>query len=145
MLLAFMLIFETENRIKLCPHSIGEINHPTSFLFKKPITSWSWMLLEKNRLKFSLRHGPCQQAYLRNWRRIQYFGWATGLAVIAKQSVMFFLELDHDTIAISYHVFWIRPKLNARHRRKKCTAKYFELAASRTLNSRHYSTRSSAS
>ena len=39
-----------------CPlTNTGQINHPISFLFKKPITSWFWMLHEENRLKFSLR------------------------------------------------------------------------------------------
>ena len=41
--------------IKLSSHNTGQINHPISFLFKKPITSWFWMLHEKNRLKVSLR------------------------------------------------------------------------------------------
>ena len=40
-----MFIFETENRIKLSSDSLntGQINHPITFLFKKPIA----------RLKFS--------------------------------------------------------------------------------------------
>ena len=54
-LLPFMFIFETENRIKLSSHNTGRINHPISLLFKKPITSLFWMLHEKNRLKLSLR------------------------------------------------------------------------------------------
>ena len=32
-----MLVFETENRIKLSSHNTGQINHPISFLFKKPM------------------------------------------------------------------------------------------------------------
>ena len=64
------------------------------------------MLLEKNRLKFSLRH------YLsRNWRRIQYFGCETGLAVIAKQRVTFFLELNHVGVGDEL----IAPKLSVRN------------------------------
>ena len=64
------------------------------------------MLLEKNRLKFSLRH------YLsRNWRRIQYFGCETGLAVIAKQRVTFFLELNHVRVGDEL----IAPKLSVRN------------------------------
>ena len=39
-LLPFMFIFETENRIQLSSHNTGQINHPISFLFKKPITGW---------------------------------------------------------------------------------------------------------
>ena len=39
----FMFIFETENRIQLSSHNTGQINHPISFLFKKPITSWFWI------------------------------------------------------------------------------------------------------
>ena len=50
-LLAFMFIFETENSIKLSSHNTVQINHSISFLFKKPITSWFWMLHVKNRLK----------------------------------------------------------------------------------------------
>ena len=52
-LLAFMFIFETENRIKLSSHNKGQINHTISFLFKKTITGWFWMLYEKNKLEFS--------------------------------------------------------------------------------------------
>ena len=48
-LLAFMLIFETENRIKLSSQNTGQINHPISFLIKKPITSLFWMLHESLR------------------------------------------------------------------------------------------------
>ena len=33
-----------------------------------------------------------------------YFGCETGLAVIAKQSVTFFLELNHDTLTIWYQI-----------------------------------------
>ena len=36
-MLYFMLVFETENRIKLSSHNTGQINHPISFLFKKPM------------------------------------------------------------------------------------------------------------
>ena len=36
----FMFIFETENRIKLFSHDIGQINNLISFLFKEPISSW---------------------------------------------------------------------------------------------------------
>ena len=39
-LLAFMFIFETENRIQLSSHNTDQVNNPISFLFKKPITSW---------------------------------------------------------------------------------------------------------
>ena len=48
-LLAFILIFETENRIKLSSQNTGQINHPISFLIKKPITSLFWMLHESLR------------------------------------------------------------------------------------------------
>ena len=37
---AFMFIFETENMIKLPFHHTDQINHPISFLYKEPITSW---------------------------------------------------------------------------------------------------------
>ena len=55
-LLAFMFIFETENRIKLSSHNPGQINHPINFLFKKPITSWILNATVKNRLMSSLQH-----------------------------------------------------------------------------------------
>ena len=34
----------------------------------------------------------------------QIFGSETGLAIIAKQSVTFFLELNHDTLTIWYQI-----------------------------------------
>ena len=55
-LLTFMFIFEMENRIKLSSHNTVQINHPISFLFKNQSLAGFWMLHEKNRLKFSLRH-----------------------------------------------------------------------------------------
>ena len=39
-LLDFMFIFETENMIQLPFHNTDQINHPISFLFEEPITSW---------------------------------------------------------------------------------------------------------
>ena len=54
-LLAFMFIFETENRIKLSSHNTGQINQSASCLKNQSLAGF-WMLHEKNRLKFSLRH-----------------------------------------------------------------------------------------
>ena len=55
-LLGVMFIFETENRIKLPSHNTGQINHSFRVLCKNQSLAGFWMLHEKNRLKFSLRH-----------------------------------------------------------------------------------------
>ena len=55
-LLAFMFIFETENRIKLSSHNTGQISHQSASCLKNQSLAGFWMLHEKNRLKFSLRH-----------------------------------------------------------------------------------------
>ena len=105
-LLAFMFIFETENRIKLSSHNTGQINHPISFLFKKPITSWFWMLHEKHRLNFSYGTTSLGEPLLtaipkQLVKDPEYFGCKICLAVLAKQSVMFSLELNHDTQSVT--------------------------------------------
>ena len=46
----------------------------------------------------------CSQLFLSNWQRIQYFGSKTVLAIIAKQSVTFLLELNHNTLTIWYQI-----------------------------------------
>ena len=58
-LLAFILIFETENRIKLSSQNTGQINHPISFLIKKPITSLFWMLYYMKVCGLALLVNPC--------------------------------------------------------------------------------------
>ena len=58
-LLAFMLIFETENWIKLSSQNTGQINHPISFLIKKPITSLFWMLYYMKVYELALLVNPC--------------------------------------------------------------------------------------
>ena len=55
-LLTFMFIFEMENRIKLSSHNTVQINHPISFLFKKPITSWILDATFKEQTQVSIRH-----------------------------------------------------------------------------------------
>ena len=95
---AFMFIFEAENRIKLSSHKTGQINHPISFLFKKPITiADSGCYMKRTDLRLLYIH-------VNNWWRIQHFGSETSLAVIDKQSVMFFLEFNHDTLTIWYQI-----------------------------------------
>ena len=63
------------------------------------------MLHEKNRLKFSLWHYLCWWPLLTAFplatdEGSNSFGCETGLAVIAKQRVTFFLEINHDTLKI---------------------------------------------
>ena len=91
-LLAFIFIFETENVAKLPFHNTDQINHPISFLFKEPIPSWILYAT------LALLVSSCLQLYLSNGRRIKYFGSESSLAVTAKQSVTFFLELNHETL-----------------------------------------------
>ena len=77
-----------------------------SFLFKKQSLAGFWMFKMKRR-NSSLVYGtsslgePLLTAIPK--QLIQYFGCKTGLAVIAKQSDMF-LELNHDTLTIWYHI-----------------------------------------
>ena len=55
-LLAFMFIFETENRIKFSSHNTGHLDHQSASCLKNQSLAGFWMLHEKNRLKFSLQH-----------------------------------------------------------------------------------------
>ena len=51
-----MVIFITENRIKLSSHNTGQIDHQSASFLQNQLVAGFWMLREKNRLKFSLRH-----------------------------------------------------------------------------------------
>ena len=55
-LLAVMIIFETENRFKLYSHNTGQINHQSASWLKNQSLAGFLMLHEKKRLKFSLLH-----------------------------------------------------------------------------------------
>ena len=61
---------ETENRIKLPSHNTGQISHQSASCLKNQSLAGFWMLHEKNRLKFSLRH---------------YLSWWPLLTAIPKQ------------------------------------------------------------
>ena len=51
-----MVIFITENRLKLSSHNTGQIDHQSASFLQNQLVAGFWMLREKNRLKFSLRH-----------------------------------------------------------------------------------------
>ena len=93
--------------IKLRFNNTDQINHPISFLFKGPITSWILYGTRKEQTQvqftaLALLVRSCSQLFLSTWQRIQYFGSETVLAIIAKQSVTFLLELNHNTLTIWY-------------------------------------------
>ena len=93
--------------IKLRFNNTDQLNHPISFLFKEPITSWILYATRKEQTQvqftaIALLVRSRSQLFLSSWQRIHHFGSETVLAIIAKQSVTFLLELNHNTLTKWY-------------------------------------------